>query len=84
MKRTRVVEYENMPVRYNPAVCPTCEHFAGEVCRIHVSNVERRTTITQTYCIRKIDFDNPFKRKNRCQLREQYMNPFHVQRLDEE
>lgn len=24
MKRTRVVEYENMPVRYNPAVCPTC------------------------------------------------------------
>ena len=84
MKRTRIVEYENISVRYNPAVCPTCKHFTGDACRIHVSNVERQTTITQTYCIRKIDFNNPFKRKNRCQLQEQYMNPFHVQRLDEE
>ncbi|AEV17619.1 hypothetical protein GTCCBUS3UF5_2930 [Geobacillus thermoleovorans CCB_US3_UF5] len=46
--------------------------------------MERQTTITQTYCIRKIDFGNPYKNKKRCQLQEQYMNPFHVQRLDEE
>ncbi len=57
MKQTRIVEYENMPVRYHPDLCPVCKHFTGETCRIHVSNVERRTTITQTYCIRKIDFN---------------------------
>lgn len=26
----------------------------------------------------------PVQAENRCQLQEQYMNPFHVQRLDEE
>mgnify|MGYP001485584186 CR=1 FL=1 len=84
VKKTRIIEYENMPVRYNPDVCPTCKHFTGTTCRIHVSNVERQATITQTYCIRKIDFEHPYKNKKRCQLQEQYAQPFYVQRLDEE
>lgn len=83
MKSTRIFEYENGTVRYNPTLCPSCKHFTGNVCRIHVSNVERQTTITKTYCIRKIDFQKPFKRKNRCRLQEKHAQPFYVQRLDE-
>ena len=83
MKPVRLFEYENGTVRYNPALCPKCKNFTGDTCRIHVSNVERQTTITQTYCIRKIDFKNPYKQKKRCDLQERHSEPFYAQRLNE-
>jgi hypothetical protein len=75
-------EYENGERRYNAKTCPGCPFFTGTHCRRHVSNVERKKTITKTFEVRPLDFENPYKKKNECDLLGQHINTYY--RLEED
>jgi hypothetical protein len=75
-------EYENQEKRYNEQVCPSCPWFTGTHCRRHVSNVERKQTVTKTYEVRPLNLENPYTRKDTCDLQNHHINTYY--RLDED
>jgi hypothetical protein len=82
-KELQESEYDNLPVRFNPKLCANCEWNTGNHCRIHVSTIERQTTITKMFEKREFDMGNPYMNKKSCTLLERYKFPKQVSRLQE-
>jgi hypothetical protein len=82
IKKERVFVYEHsISQRFNPNVCPSCPFFKGtRTCMVHVSTVEKDTEITHIHRIAYLDTENPYKRKDTCEVQAKYMKPVYYDR----
>lgn len=75
-KPVRDFEYVSGTNRFIPDMCPSCTKYTeaatdpethistpGPFCRIHASVVEKAEEIMNVFNLRKIDTDNPYKKK---------------------